>query len=118
MDSGGACFHQHLSLMLSDDDIIEEFSVQSSTTKLEIRSLKSGDGIFIWMLNKSKSSINTAILTLDGIIDGDYQLKIYNPWTGEYSKNMDIQISKEKLNLKNLRFMGNTDLALYLMPKK
>ena len=108
-----------LSLMLSDDDdIIEEFSVQSSTTKLEIRSLKSGDGIFIWMLNKSKSSINTAILTLDGIIDGDYQLKIYNPWTGEYSKNMDIQISKEKLNLRNLRFKGDTDLALYLMPKK
>ena len=106
-----------VSLMLKDDDnMIEELPVKSNNSKLEIMGLRNGDEIFVWMLNKNKSTLNNISLIFTGMVDKNYLLKKYNTWTGEYSEDIEIVLLKEKLNFKNLNLETGKDIALWLKP--
>ena len=78
--------------------------------------LRNGDEIFVWMLNKNKSTLNNISLIFTGMVDKNYLLKKYNTWTGEYSEDIEIVLLKEKLNFKNLNLETGKDIALWLKP--
>ncbi|MEJ2542721.1 MAG: DUF5060 domain-containing protein [Calditrichaceae bacterium] len=108
-----------VSLMLKDNyNMIEEVPVKSANNKLEIMGLKNGNEIFIWILNKDKTIFNNLNLIFTGIVDGKYQLKKYNTWKGEFSEDIEIELSHEEISIKAIKLKPAKDMALWLRPVK
>ena len=75
--------------------------------------LKSGSGIFIWMLNNGKTRSGIKQLTLDNA-DGKFLAKWFNPWDGHFSEDVNVTINNNKLSFESMTIDPARDMALWI----
>jgi len=104
-------------MTLNKDDQLQELSVASKNKTLETMALKSGSGIFVWLLNKDKSNIKINQLQLNDA-EGHYTAKWFNPWTGNYSDEIEVKINESVLSFDGIEIESGKDRALWVYAKK
>ncbi|HLA41515.1 MAG TPA: hypothetical protein VJ417_16050, partial [Candidatus Glassbacteria bacterium] len=58
--------------------------------------MQSGDQAFGWVVNPDKS-LYRASISISGLADGKYEVRIYNPWNGEYIEPQKMTCSGGRL---------------------
>ncbi|MCJ7801269.1 MAG: hypothetical protein MUP82_02805, partial [Candidatus Marinimicrobia bacterium] len=98
-----------------DKGFLHEINVSCSKDSIEIMALESGNEIFVWMLSNNDTTIKLNSIKLAGK-DSEYTAQWYNPWTGEFSQELNMKLSKGLLQFTEVEIPSGKDLALWLHP--
>jgi len=105
------------SLMLkNNEDILEEFSVESVDRDMEIIGLKSGDDLFLWLRNPNEEEKTDLVLNIQETDYLSYLMKYYNTWTGDFSGVKEIELLNGQLILQDIHLKSEKDMAVLIRP--
>lgn len=106
-----------ISLMIKDKkDVLQELPVNSVNADIVTMGLKSGDNLFIWLLNTNKEVLTNLTLNIQGTANSRYLMKYYDTWTGKYSDDTEIESINDQLILNDIQLKSERDMALCLKP--
>ncbi|UCE06897.1 MAG: hypothetical protein JSW07_02325, partial [bacterium] len=105
-----------VSLMLKNNEDIQEIPVKSLDADIELMGLQSGDQLFVWLSNFRAERLNDLTLKIERIGNSKYLVKYYDTWTGNFSSDIEIESMNDQLILKNFELKGEKDMALWLSP--
>ena len=106
-----------VSLMLqSDEDIIEEISVESVDGDVEIMGLRSGGDVFLWLRNPNKEEKKNLVLNMDETRYSLYFMKYYDTWTGEFSSDRELELLNGQLILQDIYLQSEEDMGVWIRP--
>ena len=103
-----------LSLMLKNNDDVQEIPVKNLDADIETMGLQAGKKIFIWLRNSTVNIFNNVTLNIEGAGSLPYVVKYYDTWTGKYSNDITIKSENNQLVLQDIKLQGDHDIAVWL----
>jgi hypothetical protein len=80
-------------------------------SNFETMGIKTTDKMYVWLRNKSTSTISGATLTLSGVTNGSYQVSYYNTWTGIYASPSTVSVTTGTLSSSIPSLAADGDIA-------
>ena len=116
----------HFSRFVADIDFAHSQWEPAAVTagQCEAWAMKSDKLVFAWVVN-SKTSVAGESLTVSGLKDGEYELRLYHTWRGKYLEPQAVQCREGKIcmTIPELRTTAGHashirhDVALKIVPK-
>ncbi len=103
-------------MLVGNDDILGEIAASSVDAGIETMGLKSGSDLFIWLRNSSEEVKTDLVLNIEETGNISYLMRYYDTWTGNFSNDMEIELTNGQLILKDAHLKIGKDMAVWLEP--
>jgi hypothetical protein len=103
-------------MLIGNDDILGGIAVSSVDAGIETLGLKSGNDLFMWLRNSSEEVKTDLVLNIEETGNVSYLMRYYDTWTGNFSNDMEIELTNGQLILKDVHLGIGKDMAVWLEP--
>jgi hypothetical protein len=100
-------------MLVGNYDILGGIAVSSVDAGIETMGLKSGNDLFIWLLNSSEEVKTDLVLNIGETGNVSYLMRYYDTWTGNFSSDMEIELMNGQLILKDANLEIGKDMAVW-----
>jgi hypothetical protein len=109
-DVFGATANFSNQITADSDGFLMQLSV-NAITNFEIMGVQTTGKMYVWLRNKSSSTISTASLTIPGVQNGTYEASFYNTWSGAYASPSTVSVTAGILSVPIPSLAADGDIA-------
>jgi hypothetical protein len=67
--------------------------------------------MYVWLHNKTTSTLAGAVLTISNVPNGNYQIRYFDSWLGTYTSPVSIAVTNGTMQINLPTFTSDGDFA-------